>query len=70
MFKQPQLTYIRYSFVFFIYLNNEPTFSVLHMSRLNSCKHFTGRDKNIQGNSRLTETLTAPPDESDSIFLT
>lgn len=44
--------------------------SQFYMSRLNSCKHFTGRDKNIQGNSRLTETLTAPPDESDSIFLT
>lgn len=53
---------------FFIYLINQPTFSVLHTSRLNSCKHFTGWDKNIQGKSRLTETLTAASHKSNSIF--
>lgn len=71
LIKQSQLTYIRYSFVFFlIFLNNQPTLSALHTSRLKGCKHFTGRDKNIQGKSRLTETLTAPPGESDGIFFT
>lgn len=55
-------------FYIYVYLNYQPTSSFLHTSRLNNCKHFTGRDKNIQGKLRLTVTLMARPDESNSIF--
>lgn len=54
-----------------MYLNNQPIFAVLHTSQLNSCKHFTGRDKNIQGKSRLTQRPSwLHQDESNSTFFT